>query len=299
MPAAREAASASGAPGVCRTVTKASRSNFAYAFLFLPKPQREALYAVYAFCRLSDDLVDEAAPALGAPGAAEARAAHLAAWRAELARCFQGAPTHPVTTRLAEILQRYPIPREYFEELLSGMEMDLGPVRYATFAELEGYCYRVAGVVGLMCIEIFGYRDPGTRIYAERLGTAFQLTNILRDLAKDAEAGRVYLPQEDLRRFGVDEADLTARRLTPAVRDMIRFELARARDCYAAAAAALPAADRRSMLPAQIMAAIYRRLLAQIEAREGDVFSRPIALSDLHRILLAIGCWARIRLTGC
>jgi phytoene synthase len=294
VPAKQDTDSVSGAPGVCRAVTKASRSNFAYAFLFLPKPQREALYAVYAFCRLSDDLVDEAAP-----GAAEARAAHLAAWRAELIRCFQGAPTHPVTMRLAEILRRYPIPQEHFEALLSGMEMDLGTVRYATFAELEGYCYRVAGVVGLMCIEIFGYRDPGTRIYAERLGTAFQLTNILRDLAKDAEAGRVYLPQEDLRRFGVDEADLAARRLTPAVRDLVRFELVRARDCYAAAAAALPAVDRRSMLPAQIMAAIYRRLLAQIEARDGDVFSRPIALSDLHRLLVAVGCWAKNRLTGC
>jgi 15-cis-phytoene synthase len=291
----QDADSASRAPGVCRAVTKASRSNFAYAFLFLPKPQREALYAVYAFCRLSDDLVDESAPG----GAAESRVAVLAAWRAELARCFQGTPTHPVTTRLAEILRHYPIPQEHFEELLRGMEMDLGPVRYTTFAELEGYCYRVAGVVGLMCIEIFGYRDPGTRIYAERLGTAFQLTNILRDLAKDAEAGRVYLPQEDLRRFGVEAADLAARRLTPAVRDLVRFELARARDCYAAATAALPAADRRSMLPAQIMAAIYRRLLAQIEARDGDVFSRPIALSDLHRILLALGCWARVRLAGC
>ncbi len=274
--------------GVCRVVTKTARSNFSYAFLVLPKAKREALYAVYAFCRISDDVVDEAPVA--APATPTER---LQAWRGELDACFRGEPRHPVLRRLAEVLETIPIPRAYFEELLNGVEMDLVKTRYASFAELERYCYRVAGVVGLMCIEIFGYTRPETRRYAEHLGTAFQLTNILRDVGRDASQGRVYLPQEDLARFGCAEADILDRRLTPAFRDLMRFETDRARRFYDAARAALPSADRRSMLPAEIMRAIYVRLLGQIERRAFDVYSRPIRLSDAHRLALAFGCWAR------
>jgi phytoene synthase len=282
-----------GTDGVCRAVTKASRSNFAYAFLVLPKSKREALYAIYAFCRISDDVVDEASSA-GAPGAVPATPAErLKAWRAELDACFRGEPRHPVTRRLAEVLDRLPIPRIYFEELLNGVEMDLGKVRYATFAELEQYCYRVAGVVGLMCIEVFGYSRPETRRYAEHLGTAFQLTNILRDVGCDGAKGRIYLPQEDLARFGCADADILDRRLTPAFRELMRFQVARARAFYDAARAALPSADRKPMLPAEIMRAIYVRLLRQIEDRAFDVYSRPIRLSDARRLTLAFGCWAR------
>lgn len=285
--------------GTCRAVTKASRSSFTYAFMVLPKPQRESLYAIYAFCRISDDLVDEAA-SLDLAGsrspAATLPAERLGSWRAELDACFRGAATHPVTRRLAEVLRTFPIPRAYFESLLNGMEMDLVKTRYASFAELEQYCYRVAGVVGLMCIEIFGYTRPETRIYAERLGTALQLTNILRDLGQDGEAGRIYLPQEDLARFGCTEADILGRRLTPAFRELMNFEVGRARTFYAAALEALPAADRNSMLPAEIMRVIYHRLLTQIEARGHDVYSRRIRLSDTRRMLLALGCWARHRL---
>ncbi len=276
--------------GVCRAVTKASRSNFAYAFLVLPKAKREALYAIYAFCRISDDVVDEA-PSGGAPGAAPAE--RLKAWRAELDACFRGEPRHPVTRRMAEVLGRFSIPQSYFEELLNGVEMDLVQTRYATFADLERYCYRVAGVVGLMCIEVFGYTRPETRRYAEHLGTAFQLTNILRDVGSDGAKGRIYLPQEDLARFGCAEADILDRRLTPAFRDLMRFQAARARTFYDAARAALPAADRVPMLPAEIMRVIYVRLLRQIEQRAFDVYSRPIRLSDARRLLLALGCWAR------
>ncbi|OGB94042.1 MAG: squalene synthase HpnD [candidate division NC10 bacterium RBG_16_65_8] len=283
---------------VCRAVTKTSRSNFAYAFLVLPKPKREALYAVYAFCRISDDAVDESPSA--APDAAVASTAtpseRLRAWRRELDACFRGEPRHPVMRRLAEVLETIPIPRVYFEELLNGVEMDLVKTRYASFAELERYCYRVAGVVGLMCIEVFGYTRPETRRYAEHLGTAFQLTNILRDVGRDAAQGRIYLPQEDLARFGCTEADILDRRLTPAFRDLMRFEAARARQCYDAARAALPSDDRRSMLPAEIMRAIYVRLLGQIERRAFDVYSRPIRLSNARRLALAFGCWARHRL---
>ena len=276
--------------GACRALTKASRSNFTYAFLVLPKAKREALYAIYAFCRISDDVVDEA-PSDDA--SATAPAERLQAWRAELDACFRGEPRHPVTCRLAEVLARLPIPKVYFDELLNGVEMDLVKSRYATFEELERYCYRVAGVVGLMCIEVFGYSVPETQRYAEHLGTAFQLTNILRDVGRDADRGRIYLPQDDLARFGCAEADILNRRLTPAFRDLMRFEAARARQCYDDARTALPSADRKNMLCAEIMRAIYIRLLRQIERRAFDVYSRPIRLSDARRLALALGCWAR------
>jgi 15-cis-phytoene synthase len=293
---------------ISRALTKASRSNFSYAFLFLPKPKREALYAVYAFCRVTDDLVDEA---LAIASGAESVAAGLPVlpagqvgtplervkgWRAELESCFRGETTHPVTQRLAEVIRDFQIPHTYFEELLNGVEMDLTMPRYATFAELQQYCYRVAGVVGLMCIEIFGYRQPATRTYAEHLGTAFQLTNILRDLAADADRGRIYLPQEDLRRFGYSEQDLLERRRTPAFSDLMRFEVRRARQFYAAARSVLPVEDRRTMVAAEIMGAIYSRLLDRIEARGYDVYSDRIRLSDSHRMWLALTCWARHRL---
>jgi len=278
---------------ICRAVTKASRSNFTYAFLVLPRAQRDALYAIYAFCRISDDVVDESGPT-GSQG--DSPGERLGAWRAEVDALFRGAPTHPVTRRLQEVLTTFPIPRRCFDELLNGVEMDLRQTRYATFAELEQYCYRVAGVVGLMCIEVFGYSVPATRLYAERLGTAFQLTNILRDLARDASVGRIYLPLEDLARFGYSEADLLAQRRTPAFEALMRFETARTHDFYRAARAILPAADRRLMLPAEIMRAIYYRLLQKIEARAYDVFSSRIRVSAAQRLLVACGYWARFRL---
>lgn len=273
---------------VCRALTKASRSNFTYAFLFLPQREREALYAIYAFCRMTDDLVDEAdGPAVGE---------RLAGWRRELEAAVRGEASHPVTRRLSDTIRGYRIPPHYFQELVDGMEMDLVKSRYGSFAELTEYCHRVAGVVGLMCIEVFGYSRPETREYAERLGTAFQLTNILRDLGTDAARGRLYLPLEDLTRFGVPEADILAGRMTPAFRSLMRFEVERARGFYTAADAALPAVDRPRMLPARIMSAIYRRLLERIEAEGYDVFSRRIRLSRPHRLALAIACWLRYRL---
>ena len=293
---------ASATRNISRALTKASRSNFYYAFLFLPRRKRDALYAVYAFCRVTDDLVDESlaltagADRNGALPSAGTPLERLKSWRAELESCFRGEATHPVTQRLAEVIRDFRIPHGYFEELLNGVEMDLTKSRYATFAELQQYCYRVAGVVGLMCIEIFGYRRPATRAYAEHLGTAFQLTNILRDLAADAERGRIYLPQEDLRRFGYSDQDLLERRMTPAFHDLMRFEVERAWQFYAAARAILPAEDRRTMLAAEIMGAIYSRILDRIEAAGYDVFSSRIRLSDAHRLWLALACWARHRL---
>jgi phytoene synthase len=280
--------------GICRTVTKASRSNFTYAFLVLPKPKREALYAIYAFCRITDDVVDETGAAAVMPG--DSPTDRLAAWRSELDAVFRGTPSHPVTRRLLEVLQSFPIPRAYFEELLNGVEMDLKQARYASFPDLEQYCYRVAGVVGLMCLEVFGYTRPESRVYAERLGTAFQLTNILRDVGRDGQVGRIYLPQEDLARFHYPEADLLAERRTPAFQALMRFESARAHAYYRAAQQALPPEDRPQMLPAEIMRAIYFRLLQKIEAHSYDVFSRRIRLSTARRLSLALLYWARFRL---
>jgi len=279
---------------VCRAVTKASRSNFACAFLFLPRAQRDALYAIYAFCRLTDDLVDERGTPPPVPG--DTPSARLRAWREELAACTRGEACHPVTRRLAEVMHAFQIPGRYFEELLDGAEMDLVQTRYPTFADLERYCYRVAGVVGLMCIRVFGHSRPETRGYAERLGIAFQLTNIIRDVAGDALRGRIYLPLEDLARFGCSPEEVLERRPTPGLRTLLAFEAGRAREYYAAAASALPAEDAPRMLPAEIMGATYRRLLERIEAAGFDVFSRPVRLSSAERLLLALRAWARARL---
>ena len=274
------------ARSVSRLVTKGSGSNFYYAFLFLPKPKREAIYAVYAFCRLSDDLVDEA-KAGGDPTAA------LTRWRKGLDLYFQDSVGHPVIVAAGQAARRFNIPKTYFEELLNGMEMDLTRTRYATFDELYAYCYRVASVVGLICIEIFGYTNPRTREYAERLGIAFQLTNILRDLAVDASRGRIYLPLDELRRFGYPEDALLAGVYNDAFVELMQFQCNRAKDYYRTACAAMPSEDRRSLLAAEIMRAIYCRLLLKIEQQRYNVFRTNIALPKSHKLLLAAGLWLR------
>ena len=274
------------AQSVSRLVTKASGSNFYYAFLFLPKPKREAIYAVYAFCRLSDDLVDEAKTG-GDPAAA------LTRWRTELDAYFRDSVGHPVIVAVGQAARRFSIPKTHFEELLNGMEMDLTRTRYATFEELYSYCYRVASVVGLICIEIFGYQNPRTREFAVRLGIAFQLTNILRDLSVDAERGRIYLPQDELRKFGYSEDELLAGRYNNAFVELMRFQCERARDYFRTAMAALPPEDRRSLLAAEIMRAIYYRLLLKIEQERYNVFRANIALPKSHKLLLAGGLWLR------
>jgi len=269
-----------------RLVTKGSGSNFYYAFLFLPKPKREAIYAVYAFCRLSDDLVDEA-KAGGDPTAA------LTRWRKELDHYFRDRVGHPVIVAAGQAARRFNIPRAYFDELLNGMEMDLTRTRYATFEELYSYCYRVASVVGLICIEIFGYTNPRTKEYAERLGVAFQLTNILRDLAVDAARGRIYLPVDELKRFGYSEEALLASVVNDPFVELMRFQCDRAKDYYRTATAAMAREDRRALLAAEIMRSIYYRLLLKIERERYDVFRSDIALPKSHKLMLAAGLWLR------
>ncbi len=270
------------------TLVKKSRSSFYYSFLFLPRPRREAIHAVYALCRSVDDIADE-------PGDLAGKAERLKAWRAELDRCYAGRPTHPITEQLRDCLSRYPIPRSYFEELLAGVEMDLSITRYPTFADLYRYCYRVASVVGLICIEIFGYSREITKEYAVNLGLALQLTNILRDLKTDGLRGRIYLPQEDLQRFGYSEEDLLQCRYTAEFFPLMHFEADRARDYFRRATESLPPEDRKNMVAAAIMGRIYRETLETIKRKDYRVFEDRIAPSSPRKLQLALTTWAQHR----
>jgi phytoene synthase len=267
------------------TITKASRTNFYYAFLFLPKAKREALYAVYAFARLVDDAVDQAVSPLAAEEA-------IAGWRDELARAYSGAPKHPVARQLSVVAKRFRLPKDYFDALIDGVEMDLTHRRYETFEQLCRYCYRVASVVGLICIEIFDYRNPATKDYAVAQGMAFQLTNILRDIKIDAAKGRIYLPLEELARFGYGEAELLAHHYTEPFVELMTFQCERVRAYYDKAAGLLPAEDRRAMLASEIMGGIYRRLLDEIEARRYNIFEEEVRLSAPAKLLIALRIWA-------
>ena len=262
-------------------VTRASRTSFYYSFLFLPREKRRAIYAIYAFCRAADDLAD-------ATGDDARKRRDLDAWGEELRRCFDGHPTHPITAALLPVIRRYSLPSDRFEGILEGVTADLTRKRYDTFEELRDYCYRVASLVGLLCVEIFGYRNPVSRSYAEELGLAFQMTNILRDLRADAEAGRIYLPREDLARFHVPEDDLLAGRVTPAFRELMRFETERARERFMRADRLLPAEDRRALFAARIMGEIYRGVLTEIERIGYDVFRRQASLSEARKIGIAL-----------
>lgn len=269
-------------------LTRKSRSNFFYAFLCLPKPQREALYAVYAFCRIVDDAVD-----VGRDRAAQRK--EIERWRAEIAQVFEGSPEHPAAQRLREAVKIFPIPREALEEIIAGVEMDLGRSTYATFEDLYPYCYRVASAVGLCCIEIFGYTDVRAREYAVNLGVALQLTNIVRDVQPDALAGRVYLPQEDLERFGVTAGDLAAGRYTHAFVRLMEYQAARARAYYERAWAALPRADQRTLFAAEIMGRTYFALLEAIERRRFRVFGGRVSVPMPRKLGIALNCWVQSR----
>jgi len=279
------------AQAFCTNVTKNSGSNFYYSFLFLPKARRQAMYTVYAFCKAVDSAVDEPPP--GSNPEEELRR-----WRTELDAVYGGTPTWPIMISLAHHVKQLSIPKAYFAELIKGVEMDLTTPRYQTFDELSVYCYRVASVVGLICLHVFGPTSPHAQDYAVDLGMAFQLTNILRDLGTDAEQGRVYLPQEDLARFGYLEEDLLQRRDSPQLQELVRFEAARAQQFYEKAQAALhslPARDRRALTVAEIMRAIYSRILARLERPNHQVFGPRVRLSTSHRLAVAAGVWLRAR----
>jgi phytoene synthase len=271
-------------------------TNFYYSFLVLPKEKRHAIVAVWDFCRAVDDAVDE-----GEAGDTEAGPREIDRWRRELAACFgQGTPETRQGLALAPFVRRFNLPRESFEALIQGVEMDLGCPRYATFDDLYEYCIRVASAVGLICLEIFGYEDARSRQYAIDLGVALQLTNILRDVPTDLERGRVYLPEEDLRRHGVSEDDLRREQReagsgvrSPAVKALLRQHAARARDYYRRAAEMLPRGDARRLVAAEIMGAIYRGILNHIEQADYDVFTRVVRIPRPRRALIAAMTWVR------
>jgi phytoene synthase len=277
--------------GAAARLTKASGTSFYYAFRLLPPAKRRAIYALYSFCRVLDDCVDEEW------GEGEAG---LTRWLEEVHRCYAGRPTTDLGRDLAEALVRFPIPRGCFEDIVSGCRMDLTTRRHATFADLRLYCQRVASSVGLASIEIFGYRSPRTREYAVALGLALQLTNILRDVAADAARDRIYMPQEDLARFGVSEEELLAlaraegalRR--PEVTALLAFQAERARSHFEQARTALPAEDRRSMLPAEIMGAVYRALLEEIVRCGYPVGGPRVALGRPRKAWIALRTVPRV-----
>jgi len=273
--------------------TNARATNFYYSFVFLPAEKREAIEAVYAFARRSDDVADSYLPI------DEARQ-QLDRCRRDLDRCYQaaglsGQDLTPELAALARAVHRFQIPREHFEELLRGIEMDLSPQHYRTFEELSLYCYRVASTIGLISIEIFGYKNPLTRKYAANLGMALQLVNILRDLQSDARRERIYLPEEDLKRFGVPPDSFLAGKPRGRFIDLMEYESERARRYFAEARQALPPEDRRSMVIAEIMGAVYWRLLTSIKSRNYDIFGDRVRLTRPHKfwIALSVFCGGR------
>jgi len=268
----------------CARITRRSASNFYYAFILLPAAQRRALYAVYAFCRFIDNIADDELP--------REPAVMLERWRRELDAVYAGVPKHPISRALADSAARFNIPRRLFDEVIAGVEMDLARRRYATFEELRLYCYRVASAVGLVCIDIFGYRNPRTEVYAENLGIAFQITNILRDVREDAARGRIYLPLEDLARFNVTEEQILNCVYTPEFRALMEFEAGRARSFYAAAEESLPPEDRGSLLTAEAMRLIYGDILRRIVAADYRVFDYRCSLSASRKLFLVGRAWA-------
>jgi len=281
----------------CRGVARNAASNFYYAFYMLPRPKRDALCAIYAFMRLVDDASD--AP-VSAPAAADEdalRRAALSRWRVLLDKSVAGDTSgHAILPAFADAVKRYAIPSRYFHDLISGAEMDLVETRYATFEALQEYCYRVAGTVGLTCVHVFGFEDPRVLELAQHLGIAFQLTNILRDVGSDLAIGRVYIPAEDLSRFGCSVAELKRGALTPCVRELLRFEAERAWKFYREGARLVGKVDADSRAALWALARIYSSLLARIEERDFDVFSARVRLNTAEkaRILLRarLGWWS-------
>ncbi|MCX4192227.1 presqualene diphosphate synthase HpnD [Methylophaga sp. OBS1] len=264
----------------CRNKAAKSGSSFYYSFMFLPPQKRQAIIALYAFCREVDDAVDEIADP-------DVAAQTLAWWRQEIDQTFNGTPSHPVGKALQTALAYFELHPEYFHEIIDGMEMDLQQQSYPAFKHLALYCHRVASVVGLLAAEIFGYQNRQTLKYAEKLGLAFQLTNIIRDVREDAERGRIYLPQEDLQRFNVSRDDILSLRQTPALSALLQFEAQRARDLYQEAKNLLPQEDRFNQRTGLIMSAIYEATLDELEHEGFQVMQHRLSLTPLRKLWLA------------
>ena len=269
---------------ICQQITKREAKNFYYGFISLPEAKRRAIHATYAFSRQCDDAVDS-------QGTQGEKLLALDEAGERLRLCYAGLPAEPVTLALHDAITRYQIPSAYFEALLEGMAMDIETTRYRTFEELRAYCYRAASVIGLICIEIFGYRQPQAKTFAVDLGIAMQLTNILRDLKEDALRGRIYLPQQELRDFCVSEEDILAGRLTDQFRVLMRFQARRARKYFASGARLLPLLPPRSRMCTSVLQGLYAEILDRIEGAEYDVFKKRISLSTLEKTQLTVWLW--------
>lgn len=268
----------------CQQKAAASGSSFYYSFLFLPAEKRRAITALYAFCREVDDIVDEVSDV----GIARTK---LAWWRTEVANLFAGHPQHPVARALAPFIATFGLDAARMNEIIDGMEMDLAYHRYADFSSLKLYCHRAAGVVGQLSASIFGYANASTVEYAEALGMAFQLTNIIRDVGEDARRDRVYLPQDELARFGLNAEDIIARKGGAAFRELMAFQAARAQSYYDLAYSKLAPEDRANQRAGLIMAAIYRTLLEEIRRDQFEVLEKRIALTPLRKLWIATKTW--------
>ena len=270
----------------CQQKAAASGSSFYYSFLFLPEDRRRAITALYAFCREVDDIVDETKDA----GIARTK---LAWWREEVRNVYHGQPQHPVARALKEVVGPYGLAEAQLQEIIDGMAMDLDYNAYPDFDALRIYCHRVAGIVGTLAARIFGYQDARTLEYAENLGLAFQLTNIIRDVGEDARRNRIYLPMHEMAEYGVTSEDIAQARETDAFRKLMDFQIARAQRYYDEAFAKLPAVDRKTQRPGLVMAAIYRTLLNEIQRDGGHVLTRRTALTPIRKLWIAWRTWLK------
>lgn len=271
----------------CQQKAAASGSSFYYSFLFLPKAKREAITALYAFCREVDDVADECTDI-------NIARTKLAWWRNEICQLYADNPQHPVTKALLPAIHTYKMDEEHFLEIIDGMEMDLDQNRYTDFKQLQLYCYRVASVVGLLSVQIFGYTNRNTLKYAHDLGMAFQLTNIVRDIGEDARRGRIYIPLDEIKKAGLSETDILHGHHSAKMQELIDFQIERAERFYDKALNALPPEDRKSQRTGLIMAAIYRTLLREIkQSGSQQVLDARISLTPLRKLWLAWTTWLK------
>lgn len=273
----------------CQGVAKEHARNFYYAFRTLPTPKRQAIYAAYAYCRLCDDIADEEQPL-------DDKIRQFAETRDQLDQFPQHATDDPIFLALQDAISKYEIPREYLDQIIEGVEMDLTITRFQTFEELYNYCYKVASVVGLICIEIFGYDDPKAREHAVDLGIAMQLTNILRDVKEDAGIGRIYLPLDDLERFGYSEIDLMNNVVNEPFRQLMRFQVNRARKYFASGKQLIPLLSAESRACPAALHRVYSGVLDRIESSDYGVFERRIGLSTAEKLFIVARLWASSKL---